>query len=137
MRPARWLGGWAAGAAVFGALDALWLGVVAKDFNQRALGPLMADPLNVPAAAGFYGIYTLGIAYFATAPGIREGSVGRAAAQGAALGLVAYATYDLTSLAVIEDFPAEMVVPDIAWGTFVTAASAAAATAVVKAATRD
>ena len=59
------------------------------------------------------------------------------AAQGAALGLVAYATYDLTSLAVIEDFPAEMVVPDIAWGTFVTAASAAAATAIVKAVTRD
>ncbi|MGO0575402.1 DUF2177 family protein [Ornithinimicrobium panacihumi] len=137
MRPARWLGGWAAGAAVFGALDALWLGVVAKDFNQRALGPLMADPLNVPAAAAFYGIYTLGIAHFATAPGLREGSVGKAAAQGAALGLVAYSTYDLTSLAVIEDFPAEMVVPDIAWGTFVTAASAAAATAVVKAATRD
>ena len=137
MRPARWLGGWAAGAAAFGALDAFWLGVIAKDFNAKALGPMLADPINVPAAAAFYGIYTTGIAHFATAPGLREGSVGQAAAQGAALGLVAYATYDLTSLAVIEDFPAEMVVPDIAWGTFVTAASAAAATAIVKAVTRD
>lgn len=130
MSPARWLGGWAATAAAFGALDALWLGVIMKEPNERMLGHLMADQINIPAAAAFYTIYTAGITHFATAPGIASRSVGRSAAQGAALGLVAYATYDLTSKAVIKDFPGEMVLPDIAWGTFVTAAAAAVGAAV-------
>lgn len=128
----RWLGGWAVTAAAFGALDALWLGLVARDTYQRTLGPLLADPVNTPAAAAFYGIYTLGITNFATSPGLRTRSVGQAAAQGAALGLVAYATFDLTNLAVLEDYPASIVPIDIAWGTAATAAAAAAATALLR-----
>lgn len=128
----RWLAGWAGTAAAFGVLDAVWLGVVAKGTYERAFGSLLADPVNTPAAAVFYGIYTLGITHFATAPGLRQRSVRVAAAQGAALGLVAYATFDLTSLAVIEDFPARVVPLDMAWGTVATATAAATATALLR-----
>ena len=128
----RWLAGLAATGVAFGALDALWLGVVAKEKYASSFGSLMADPINVPAAAVFYGIYTVGLTHFATAPGLASGSIAKAAAQGGALGAVAYAAYDLTSLAVIEGFPSDVVVMDIAWGAGASAAAAAVATAVVR-----
>lgn len=128
----RWLASLAATGVAFGALDALWLGVLAKEKYASSFGSLMADPINVPAAAAFYGIYTVGLTHFATAPGVASGSIARAAGQGAALGLVAYAAYDLTSLAVIEDFPADVVALDLAWGTVASATAAALATAVLR-----
>ena len=128
----RWLASLAATGAAFGALDALWLGVLAKDKYASSFGSLMADPVNIPAAAAFYGIYTVGLTHFATAPGVAAGSIGRAAGQGAALGLVAYAAYDLTSLAVIDGFPADVVPLDLAWGALASSSAAALATAVVR-----
>ncbi|WP_202879539.1 DUF2177 family protein [Serinicoccus kebangsaanensis] len=137
LRPARlgagrWLASLAATGVAFGALDALWLGVLAKEKYASSFGSLMADPVNVPAAAAFYGIYTVGLTHFATAPGVASGSVARAAGQGAALGLVAYAAYDLTSLAVIEGFPADVVPLDLAWGAVASGVAAAVATAVLR-----
>lgn len=128
----RWVAGWAATAGAFGLLDGVWLGVIAKGTYDRAYGSLLADPVNVPAAVAFYGIYTLGVTHFATAPGLRAGSIRTAALQGAALGVVAYAAFDLTSLAVIEDYPARIVPLDMAWGTLATSVAAAAATALLR-----
>ncbi|WEV77516.1 DUF2177 family protein [Janibacter cremeus] len=127
-----WLAGWAVTAIAFGVLDGVWLGVVAQGTYERAFGPLLADPMNAPAAAAFYVIYTLGITHFATAPALGSGSIRSAALQGAALGVVAYATFDLTSLAVIEGYPAGIVPIDMAWGAFATSVAAAAATAVLR-----
>lgn len=132
LSPGRWLAALAATGAAFGVLDALWLGVLAKDRYAESFGPLLADPVNVPAAAAFYGIYTLGLTHFATAPGVASRSVGTALGQGAALGLVAYAAYDLTSLAVIDGFPADVVLMDLAWGAFASATSAGVAAAIVR-----
>ncbi|WP_010145979.1 DUF2177 family protein [Serinicoccus profundi] len=132
LSPGRWLASLAATGVAFGALDALWLGVLAKEEYADSFGSLMADPINVPAAAAFYGIYTVGLTHFATAPGVASGSIARAALQGGALGLVAYAAYDLTSLAVIEGFPADVVGLDLAWGTVASAAAAAVATALLR-----
>lgn len=128
----RWVVGWAATAGAFGVLDGVWLGVVATGTYERAFGPLLADPVSVPAAVAFYGIYTLGVTHFATAPGLRTRSIRTAALQGAALGVVAYAAFDLTSLAVIEDYPARIVPLDMAWGTLATSVAAAAATALLR-----
>ena len=128
---ARWIAALAATGVAFGILDGVWLGFVAKDTYAALAGDLMASPANLPAAAGFYLIYTVGVTHFATAPGVAEGSVRKAALQGAALGFVAYSTFDLTSLSVIEGFPAAMVPIDIAWGTIATSIAAASATAVV------
>lgn len=135
--PARWAGAFAATAVAFGVLDALWLGVVAKDSYSRLLGDLMADPINAPAAALFYAIYVAGITHFATAPGAAARSTRTAGIQGALLGLVAYSTFGLTNLAVIEGFPATMVPVDLAWGTLATGSAAAIATAVVNRSTRE
>lgn len=128
----RWVAGWAVTAAAFGVLDGIWLGVIAQSTYDSAFGPLLADPANVPAAVAFYVIYTLGITHFATAPGLRGRSIRTAALQGAALGVVAYAAFDLTSLAIIEDYPAGIVPLDMAWGALATATAAAVATAVLR-----
>lgn len=132
LTPKRWIGSLLATGAAFGVLDAAWLGVVAKDKYAESFGSLMANPINVPAAAIFYAIYTTGLTYFATTKGVASRSVKTAAIQGGAIGFLAYSTYDLTSLAVIEDFPADVVAADIAWGTFASATAAAVATAVAR-----
>jgi uncharacterized membrane protein len=113
-------------ATAFLALDALWLGVVAREFYYSRLGPLMKDPPDLHAAAAFYALYVAGIVYFAILPALAAASAGRALINGALFGLVAYATYDLTNLATLRGFPAELARIDIAWGAFATAIAAGA-----------
>ena len=43
---------------------------------------------------------------------------------GAALGLVAYGTYDLTNLSVVEGFNWRIAMIDLAWGTALSGATA-------------
>ena len=113
-------------AGVFFAIDLVWIGVVAADFYQKRLGHLLADsPLWAPALI-FYSIYVLGILVFAVLPGLEAQSLGRTLALGAFLGFFAYATFDLTSMALLRDFPLRVVVVDMAWGTILTASVAAA-----------
>ncbi len=113
-------------AAVFFAIDLVWLGVVASGFYQKHLGHLLRpDVLWAPALA-FYTVYIAGILVFAVLPGLEAGSLGRTVALGAFLGLFAYATFDLTSMALFRDFPGIVVVVDLAWGTVLTATVAAA-----------
>ena len=45
---------------------------------------------------------------------------------GAFFGLAAYATYDLTSLALIRDFPVTIAVVDMLWGMALTAVASSA-----------
>ena len=103
-------------------LDALWLGVVARPLYQQGLGPLMAETPVWWAAALFYAVYGLGLLRFAIAPspGVRA-----AAWSGAAFGLVAYATYDLSNLATLRGWPTSLAFIDIAWGSAISAAAAA------------
>jgi uncharacterized membrane protein len=114
-------------AAVFLVLDLLWLGFVAQGLYERFLGDLLADEPNVAAAVLFYAIFLAGLVYFVIAPAVEEGSLRSAILRGAAFGLVTYATWDLTSLAVIEGFPVAIVPIDVAWGA-VLAASVSAVT---------
>ena len=119
-----WIGRYAVAAAVFGVLDGLWLGVVAKPLYDDQLGDLLAPDPNAVAAVAFYVIYVLGITFFATRPALAEESGRTALVHGGLLGLVAYATWDLTNLAVLEGFPAGVVLVDLAWGTVATAVTA-------------
>lgn len=113
-------------AVAFFAIDLVWIGVVAQSFYREHLGHLMrADPLW-PAALLFYGLYIAGILVFAVLPGLEAESWGRTVALGAFLGLFAYATFDLTCLALFEGFPPIVVVVDLVWGTVLTASVAAA-----------
>ncbi len=113
-------------ALVFFAIDLVWLGVVAVDFYQRHMGHLLRADVLWGAALLFYAVYIAGILVFAVLPGLTAESLARTVALGAFLGFFAYATFDLTSLALIEGFPLRVVVVDLAWGTVLTATVASA-----------
>lgn len=109
---------------VFFVIDLIWLGVVARSFYASQLGNLLRDNLNFAVAGGFYFAYVVGIVYFAVAPALADGSWGRAAINGAILGLIAYGTYDMTNLATLRNWPVAMSIVDIAWGCLLTCVSA-------------
>jgi uncharacterized membrane protein len=102
---------------VFFAIDLVWLGLVARDFYRDQLGPLMADQILWPVAILFYLLFIAGLIIFAVAPALERGGRTRALVLGAAFAFFAYATYDLTNLATLRDWPATLAVVDIAWGT--------------------
>ena len=112
---------------IFLVLDALWLGVIAKGFIQKEMGALLRPKFLLAPAIGFYLLYTAAMVWFAVLPGWEVGDWQAAALTGGILGLAAYGTYDLTNLATLKGFPVRLVFVDMAWGTFVSAASAGGA----------
>ena len=112
---------------VFLVLDALWLGVVARGFYREQLGDLMRPDVRWGAALLFYLLFIAAVLVFVVLPALERGSLAYAIGMGAFFGLVAYATYDLTNLAVLRGFPAKVAVVDMAWGAVVTAATSVAA----------
>lgn len=111
---------------VFFAIDMIWLGVVAKGFYRSNLGHLLRPDVNWAAALVFYLLYIAGILIFATLPALEKGSLRQAVVWGGLFGLFTYATYDLTNLATLKDWPLNVVFVDIAWGIVLTATVAAA-----------
>jgi len=107
-------------AAAFFAIDLVWLGVIAKNLYQKQIGHLMASQVNWAAAITFYLIFIAGILLFAVFPAVEKASAIRALWLGGALGFLAYATYDLTNLATLKDWPFQIVVIDLLWGTVLT-----------------
>lgn len=115
-----------AAAIVFFGLDFLWLGRVATGFYRRMIGSLMRERPNFLAAGLFYLLYIGGIVYFAVAPAIAEGDWSKATLAGSLFGFLAYATYDITNLATLKNWPIRMCVVDILWGTVATGLAATA-----------
>jgi uncharacterized membrane protein len=113
-------------ATVFLVLDLLWIGYVGSDFYRTHLGPLMAESFNAVAAVAFYLLFIAGLVFFAVLPALESGGALRALVLGGALGLVAYATYDLTNLATLKGYPVKLALVDLSWGTVVSAISAMA-----------
>lgn len=103
-------------AVFFLAIDLLWLGVVAKNFYQKHLGPFFSDSVNWTAALIFYFLFLLGTMIFAVYPAVAQNSLLRAIVFGMLFGLFTYATYDLTNLATLKHWPVPIVIVDILWG---------------------
>ncbi len=101
---------------VFLIIDFLWLGVVARGVYYRHLGHLFRDSVNWTAAILFYLIFISGLVVFAIQPAAAAQSAMRALWLGMFYGLVTYATFDLTSLALFKGWSQTIVVVDIAWG---------------------
>jgi uncharacterized membrane protein len=101
---------------VFFAIDMVWLGLVAKGFYARQIGALLKPDVNWVAAIVFYLLFIVGLVVFVIAPAMEKGSWSHALLFGALFGLVCYATYDLTNLAVAKDWPLLVTVVDVAWG---------------------
>ena len=121
----RYIIAYAVTAVVFLAVDYIWLSR-AMWFYKSSLGDLLAENPNLLAAAAFYSIYFVGIVVFAVIPAARNGGWVSASLLGGLLGLVAYATYDLTNLATLNRWPFIVTVVDMVWGTFVTALASVA-----------
>lgn len=121
---------YAAAAATMLALDLVWLGVVARGLYAREIGTLLRPDVRWGAALLFYALYIAGIIVFAIAPAVEKRSMMRAITLGAFFGLVAYATFDLTSLALIRDFTVRVTVIDLIWGAVLTGTVAAVGYAV-------
>lgn len=102
-------------------LDFLFLGVLAKDFFKAQVGPALGD-VNILPAAIFYLLYPLGIVVFVS---LAAGSNWQhTLLYGAMFGLVCYATFDLTVLALLKGWTWPAALVDITWGAVATATAA-------------
>tara|TARA_B100000508_G_scaffold60333_1_gene47011 strand:+ start:73341 stop:73748 length:408 start_codon:yes stop_codon:yes gene_type:complete len=110
---------------VFFIIDLLWIGVIAKDFYRNQIGFLLG-PVNWVAAIVFYLIFIAGILVFAVLPALDAGSLMKAVVLGAFFGFVAYATYDLTNLALTKNWPLMVTVVDMIWGAVIAGSVATA-----------
>lgn len=102
---------------IFLAIDAIWLGLVAPKFYKEYIGHLMAERPNFIAALIFYLIFIVGVVYFVVNPGIEAQSLTKVLIAGAMFGFMTYATYDLTNLATLRDWPLTVTIVDLIWGT--------------------
>ncbi|WP_428641646.1 DUF2177 family protein [Roseibium sp.] len=122
----KYLIAYGATAIVFLGIDFVWLAHVARRFYAAQLGDLLLDSPRLGAAAAFYLAYVAGIVFFAIGPALRADSILTALLHGGLFGFFAYATYDVTNYATLRNWPIAVVGVDIAWGTLLTAVSAAA-----------
>ena len=119
-------------ALVMAGLDAVWLTVVGPHLYPPAIGELLAPRPDMAPAVVFYVIYVAGVVGLAVAPALERRSARRAAALGAALGFVAYATYDLTNQATLKVWDLKITLADMAWGTVVSGVASLAGYLVAK-----
>lgn len=105
---------------VFLAIDAVWLTLIAKNFYAKYIGYLMAKNPNLWAALIFYVIFIAGLIFFVITPALDKKMWTQALFAGLFFGLVTYATYDLTNLATIKDWPLLITIVDLIWGMFVS-----------------
>ena len=124
----KWVIAYISTAIVFGVMDAIWLRWAGPNLYEPVIGEIMAENFRIAPAAAFYLVYLAGMCWFAIKPGLESGQVSTALLNGAILGAVCYATFDLTSQAVFKVWATHISVADILWGTFVTGTSAAIAT---------
>ena len=106
--------------AVFLAIDMVWLLVLSKELYSEKLGYLMNKSPNISAALVFYLLFAAGLLFFVIQPALASESWQYALFAGLFFGLVTYATYDLTNLATIRDWPIIITIVDLIWGSFVT-----------------
>jgi uncharacterized membrane protein len=106
---------------IFFAIDMVWLGFVAKNFYREQIGFLMKNDLNWTAAIVFYLLFVVGLVVFVIAPAIEKNSWLHALLFGALFGLITYATYDLSNLATLKDWPLMVSLVDLAWGAILAA----------------
>ncbi len=110
---------------VFFAIDMVWLVVIARKFYKEQIGFIMSPDVNWIAAVIFYLLFIAGLVVFVISPAVEKQSWLHALLYGAFFGLVTYATYDLTNLATLKDWPPLVTIVDLAWGTILGASVSA------------
>jgi uncharacterized membrane protein len=107
--------------AAFFAIDMIWLMAVAKNFYRKQIGFLMRPDVNWIAAIIFYLLFITGLVIFVISPAVVKHSWSQALIYGALFGLITYATYDLTNLATLKDWPLLVTIVDLIWGMVLSA----------------
>lgn len=102
-------------------IDLFWLGVLAKNFYKEQLGFLFRTNVNLFAVILFYALFIAGLVFFVIIPSIEKKSLVNAVFMGAFFGLVTYATYDLTNLATVKNWPLTVTIVDLIWGAVLCA----------------
>ncbi len=108
---------------VFFLVDIIWLGFISKNLYKEYLGHLMAPKVNWGAALVFYLMFIAGLIFFVIDPAIAKENIMYAILVGGFFGLITYGTYDLTNLATLKDWPLNITIIDLVWGTFLNAAT--------------
>jgi uncharacterized membrane protein len=109
---------------IFIGIDLVWLVQIAPNFYKKYIGHLMTDNPNLIAALIFYLLNIIGILVFAILPALNKGYWQTALIYGALYGLLTYATYDLTNLATLKNWPVIVTLVDLLWGTVLSASVA-------------
>jgi uncharacterized membrane protein len=104
-------------------LDFLFLGIVAKDFFTSQVGNMLGELKLLPAVL-FYLIYVVGVVIFVSSS--PSATWQTTLLFGALFGFFCYATFDLTSLALLRNWSWAVAAVDIGWGAVVTAVSSTA-----------
>ena len=107
--------------SIFFLVDMTWLGLIAKNFYSSQIGFLMKTNVNWLAAIVFYFIFVAGLVVFVINPALEQKSLQKAILMGLFFGLITYATYDLTNLATLKDWPILVTIVDLIWGMFLSA----------------
>ncbi len=116
---------------LFFVIDMIWLGFVARSFYKKQIGFLMTEKVKWPVAILFYLLFVLGLVVFVIVPAVEQSSFVYALGYGGFFGFITYATYDLTNLATLKDWPVAVTIVDLVWGTFLGAIVSSATYAIV------
>lgn len=103
---------------MFIVVDLIWLGFIAKDLYRKYLGDFLSPNPNWKAAMIFYVLFIVFLVIFVLLPGVDKQSLTYVMLYGAMFGFITYATYDLTNLATLKNWPIQITVIDLLWGTF-------------------
>ncbi|MGB4293007.1 MAG: DUF2177 family protein [Bacteroidales bacterium] len=101
---------------VFFVIDMIWLVFVARNFYKEQIGFIMKPEINWVAAILFYLLFIVGLVVFVISPAVEKRTWIHALGYGALFGLVTYATYDLTNLATLKEWPLKVTIIDLIWG---------------------
>ena len=107
-------------------MDLIWLSQLAKPIYAQGIGHLMAPAPNLAFAALFYCVFIFGLTWYAVRPNRQTKGIKTTFLAGALFGFFIYASYDLTNLALLKDWPLGMSLIDMTWGTLLSGTSATA-----------
>ena len=106
-------------------IDLIWLSQLAQPLYKTGIGHLMAEKPTLIYAAIFYLVFVFGLFWFAVRPNIATKGTKSTFITGALFGFFIYASYDLTNLALLKDWPIKLSLIDMAWGTLLSGTCAA------------
>lgn len=112
---------------IFLGVDLVWLVFVARKFYQSQIGSLMSDSPRLAPALIFYLLFIVALVVFIVYPALEKKSLAYAVFAGGLFGMVSYATYDLTNLATLKNWPLTVTIVDLIWGTVLAASVSAVA----------